>query len=215
MPVRNAEGFCIECLPGEAGEAIGKITHEPGKDFEGYTKASDTQKKILRDVFEKGDAWFRTGDLLKEDEDGYFYFVDRIGDTFRWKGENVATSEVSEALGVIPGIEEANVYGVSVPGMDGRAGMAALVVNGDFHLDTLMQKLEGTLPSYARPVFVRLLPQMEITGTFKQRKVELVKEGFDPSTINDPIYWLDPATYQYELLDAARHADIVSGRVKL
>jgi fatty-acyl-CoA synthase len=215
MPVRNAEGFCIECAPGEAGEAIGKITHEPGKDFEGYTKASDTQKKILRDVFEKGDAWFRTGDLLKEDEEGYFYFVDRIGDTFRWKGENVATSEVSEALGVISGIEEANVYGVSVPGMDGRAGMAALVVNGDFHLDALMQKLEGTLPAYARPVFLRLLPQMEITGTFKQRKVELVKEGFDPAAISDPIYWLDPATYKYEPLDAARYADITSGRVKL
>jgi fatty-acyl-CoA synthase len=99
--------------------------------------------------------------------------------------------------------------------MDGRAGMAALVVNGDFRLDTLLQKLEGTLPSYARPAFLRLLPQMEITGTFKQRKVELVKEGFDPSAINDQIYWLDPATYQYELLDAAHYADIISGRVKL
>jgi fatty-acyl-CoA synthase len=152
---------------------------------------------------------------MKQDELGYFYFVDRIGDTFRWKGENVATSEVSEALSVISGVLEANIYGVSVPGMDGRAGMAALVVDGDFRLEALSQQLATSLPAYARPVFLRLLPQMEITGTFKQRKVELVKEGFDPATIGDPLYWLDPATYKYEPLDATRYGDITSGRVKL
>ena len=215
MPVRNAEGFCIECAPNETGEAIGQITQDPGKNFEGYTRAADTQKKILHDVFEKGDTWFRTGDLMKQDALGYFYFVDRIGDTFRWKGENVATSEVSEALGVIQGVLEANVYGVSVPGMDGRAGMAALVVDGDFKLETLAPDLAGSLPAYARPVFLRLQPMMEITGTFKQRKVDLVKEGFDPAAIADPIYWLDPATSRYENLNAARYADITSGRVKL
>ena len=127
MPVRGPDGFCIECGDDEAGEAIGKIVDEPGRSFEGYTQETDTRKKILHDVFEKGDAWFRTGDLMRRDEHGYFYFVDRIGDTFRWKGENVATSEVAEALGIIPGILDANVYGVHVPGMDGRAGMAALV----------------------------------------------------------------------------------------
>jgi fatty-acyl-CoA synthase len=215
MPVRGADGFCIECAPDEVGEAVGKITEEPGKNFEGYSHAADTQKKILHDVFEKGDAWFRTGDLMKHDELGYFYFVDRIGDTFRWKGENVATSEVAEALGVVPGIAEANVYGVSVPAMDGRAGMASLVVNGDFDIAALPMTLSKSLPSYARPIFLRLQPEMEITGTFKQRKVELVKEGFDPSTLADPIYWLDPGTDTYEKLDAARYADIVSGRVKL
>jgi fatty-acyl-CoA synthase len=215
MPVRGADGFCIECVPNETGEALGQITAEPGKNFEGYTRAADTQKKVLHDVFEKGDSWFRTGDLMKHDELGYFYFVDRIGDTFRWKGENVATSEVSEALGVIPGIEEANVYGVAVPGMDGRAGMAALVVDSKFDRATLPASLASSLANYSRPVFLRMMPQMEITGTFKQRKVELVKEGFDPSTIAEPIYWLDPATGQYELLDAARYADIISGRVKL
>jgi fatty-acyl-CoA synthase len=214
-PVRGADGFCIECAPDETGEALGKITHEPGKDFEGYTRAADTQKKVLLDVFEKGDSWFRTGDLMKRDAQGYFYFVDRIGDTFRWKGENVATSEVSEALGVIPGIDEANVYGVAVPGMDGRAGMAALVVNHEFDRASLAAQLAGSLATYSRPVFLRLMPQMEITGTFKQRKVELVKEGFDPSTIAEPLYWLDPATAQYEPLDAARYADIIAGRVKL
>jgi fatty-acyl-CoA synthase len=215
LPVRGPDGFCIECAPGEAGEAVGKITQEPGKNFEGYSRATDTQKKILNDVFERGDAWFRTGDLMKQDELGYFYFVDRIGDTFRWKGENVATSEVSEALGVVPGIAEANVYGVSVPGMDGRAGMAALVVNSVFDIAALPMMLSKSLPAYARPIFLRLQPEMEITGTFKQRKGELVKEGFDPSAIADPIYWLDPANGVYEKLDAMRYADIISGRVKL
>jgi fatty-acyl-CoA synthase len=215
MPIRGSDGLCIECAPGEVGEAIGKITNEPGKTFDGYTKASDTQKKILHDVFEKGDSWFRTGDLMRTDERGYYYFVDRIGDTFRWKGENVATSEVSEALGVVPGIKEANVYGVAVPGMDGRAGMAALVAGTEFDVSTLAAKLAGHLPAYARPVFLRLTPEMEITGTFKQRKVELVQEGFDPAKIAEPIYWLDHATQAYERLDAAQYAAIVSGQVKL
>jgi fatty-acyl-CoA synthase len=166
-------------------------------------------------VFEKGDAWFRTGDLMKRDRHGYFYFVDRIGDTFRWKGENVATSEVSEALGVIPGIDEANVYGVSVPGMDGRAGMAALAAAPTFDPSLLAQKIGRNLPAYALPVFVRLQSKIEVTGTFKQRKVDLVKEGFDPSTIADPIYVLDPPSQRYERLTPARYSDIVSGRVKL
>ncbi len=197
------------------GEAIGKIEEEPGRNFEGYTKDSDTEKKILRDVFEKGDAWFRTGDLMKHDALGYYYFVDRIGDTFRWKGENVATSEVSEALGVIDGILEANVYGVSVPGMDGRAGMASLVVRPDFDPAWLADRLGANLAAYARPVFLRLQPEMEVTGTFKQRKVELVKAGFDPRTIHDPVYWLDPATNLYRQLDTDTYAAIVEGQVKL
>jgi len=215
MPVRGPDGFCIECAPGEVGEAIGQITSEPGKTFDGYTRQADTQKKVLHDVFEKGDSWFRTGDLMRCDALGYYYFVDRIGDTFRWKGENVATSEVAEALGVVPGVMEANVYGVSVPDQDGRAGMAALVVGPEFEVATLAQKLASNLPAYARPVFLRLQPEMEITGTFKQRKVELVKEGFDPKAVTDPLYWLDPATARYEPLDATGYGDIVSGEVKL
>ncbi len=214
-PVRGPDGFCIECPPDEAGEAVGKIESEAGARFEGYTSAADTQKKILRDVFEKGDSWFRTGDLLKRDAQGYFYFVDRIGDTFRWKGENVATSEVAEALGVVPGIREANVYGVSVPGMDGRAGMAALVVDPAFDPAGLAQAIGRNLPAYAVPIFLRLTPEMEVTGTFKQRKVELVKEGFDPATIVTPLYWLNPATRTYEPLTRQVYADIISGRVKL
>jgi fatty-acyl-CoA synthase len=120
-PIRTPDGFCVESAADEVGEAVGKIDAERGR-FEGYSKGADTEKKILRNVFEKDDAWFRTGDLLKRDALGYYYFVDRIGDTFRWKGENVATSEVAEAISVFPGIKEANVYGVKVPGTDGRAG---------------------------------------------------------------------------------------------
>ena len=215
MPVRGPDGLCIECGPEEAGEAMGRLSARAGRNFEGYTKKADSEKKVLRDVFSKGDAWFRTGDLMRRDEHGYFYFVDRIGDTFRWKGENVATSEVAEALSAIPGIKEVNVYGVKVPGADGRAGMAALVVDGSFDITSLAEKLEGHLSSFARPVFLRLQPQIDVTGTFKQRKVEMVREGFDPSAVTDPLYWFDPVTRRYERLDAARYDDIVLDRVKL
>ena len=215
MPVRGADGFCIECANDEVGECIGKITDQAGKTFDGYTKASDSQKKILTDVFAKGDRWFRTGDLLKRDALGYFYFIDRIGDTFRWKGENVATSEVSQALGIIPGVKEANVYGVSVPGQDGRAGMAALVTGPGFDINGLAAALANNLPAYARPVFIRLLPELEITGTFKQRKVELVKDGFDLAAIRDPLYWFDQAHGQYVPLTPEDYAAIVEGRAKL
>jgi fatty-acyl-CoA synthase len=214
-PVRGADGFCIECADGEAGECIGRIEEGPGKTFDGYTKAADTQKKVLTDVFARGDRWFRTGDLMKHDALGYFYFVDRIGDTFRWKGENVATSEVSEVLSVVPGVKEANVYGVSVPGQDGRAGMAALVTGSGFEIEGLAAAIARDLPSYARPVFVRLLPEIEITGTFKQRKVELVREGFDPATIRDPLYWLDHPRGQYVPLTPDDHTGILSGAIKL
>jgi fatty-acyl-CoA synthase len=213
MPVRGPDGLCIECSPDEVGEAIGGISFKAGRNFEGYTKAADTEKKILHDVFKKDDAWFRTGDLMRRDSHGYFYFVDRIGDTYRWKGENVATSEVTEALSVIPGVREANVYGVAVPGMDGRAGMAALVVDGAFDIAMLASRL--ALPHYEKPVFLRLQPEIAVTGTFKQRKVELVKDGFDPAVLPDPVYWLDPATQAYEKLTPAAYTDIVEDRVKL
>lgn len=213
-PVRAEDGFCVECAPGETGEAIGEIENEAGKTFEGYTEKSDTRKKILRDVFRKGDSWFRTGDLMRRDELGYFYFVDRVGDTFRWKGENVATSEVAEALGAIPGIVEANVYGVAVPGQDGRAGMAALVVEPTFDAAPLAGLLKSRLPAYALPLFLRLRPEMEITGTFKLRKVELVKDGFDPARVADPLYWRNAESGRYEPLDARRYEEIASGAIK-
>jgi fatty-acyl-CoA synthase len=215
MPVRGPDGLCIECGPEEAGEAVGRLSMRAGRNFEGYTKKGETEKKILRDVFAHGDAWFRTGDLMRRDAHGYFYFVDRVGDTFRWKGENVATSEVAQALSSVPGIRETNIYGVHVPGHDGRAGMAALVVDGSFDIAGLGERLDRHLSAFARPLFLRLQPQIEVTGTFKQRKVDLVREGFDPSAIADPLYWYDASTRRYEKLDASIYSAIAENRLKL
>ncbi len=218
QPVRTADGFCVECDHDEVGEVIGKIIRDaskPAARFEGYATQAETDKKILRDAFEKGDVWFRTGDLMRKDARGYFYFVDRIGDTFRWKGENVSTTEVAEALGAFDGILDANVYGVSVPGRDGRAGMAALVVDGNLNLAALRDHLAGRLPEYARPVFLRIRQNMEMTATFKQRKVDLVAQGFDPQTIGEPIYFSDAAAKAFVRIDAALYQRICAGDVRL
>ena len=151
---------------------------------------------------------------MRMDDEDYFYFVDRIGDTFRWKGENVSTNEVAEALSVCPGVKEANVYGVTVPGQDGRAGMAALVVEPGFDPAALAERAARELPAYARPVFLRLLPEIEITGTFKHRKIELVKEGFDPSAIADPLFVLD-GERGYVRLDPERFGRITRGEQRV
>ncbi len=215
-PVRGPDGLCIPCAPGEVGEAVGRISSDlPRARFEGYSNQEATEKKILHDVFEKGDAYFRTGDLMRRDTENYFYFVDRIGDTFRWKGENVATSEVAEAISVYPGISEVNVYGVAVPGADGRAGMAAIVLADELDLDALYSHLQKELPVYARPLFLRIQPQIETTGTFKHRKVDLVKDGFDPARIADPLYLRDDAANTYQPLDAALYDQINSGTLRL
>ncbi|MEL6723919.1 MAG: long-chain-acyl-CoA synthetase [Pseudomonadota bacterium] len=214
QPIRNNEGFCIRTLPGEPGEAIGKVGDDARTRFEGYHDQSATEKKILRDVFEKGDMWFRTGDLLSKDEEGYVYFIDRIGDTFRWKGENVSTNEVAEFVARAPGIATANIYGVSVPGTDGRAGMAAITTDGEVDFETLYTWMSEQLPKYAIPLFFRVQQQAETTGTFKYRKVELVKEGFDPATVTEPLWYFDPETDKYEPLTPDAHETILSGAVK-
>ncbi len=133
-PARGADGFCERCADGEIGEALGRIGEDPGARFEGYSQGDETEKKILRDVFEAGDAWMRTGDLMRRDADGFYAFVDRIGDTFRWKGENVAALEVAMALRACPGVVDAIVYGVAIPGAVGRAGMALLKTDGQVRL---------------------------------------------------------------------------------
>src|SRR5262245_1680205 len=217
-PVRNDQGFCIECDPDEVGEVIGKILKDPskpGQRFEGYAAQSETETKILRDVFTKGDVWFRTGDLMRKDKAGYFYFVDRIGDTFRWKGENVSTTEVEEAIGAFNGALEANVYGVHVAGRDGRAGMAAIVAQPTFNLTAFREHLVERLPDYARPVVLRLRSNLDVTTTFKTHKIDLVKQGFDPSATSDPIYFNDPAARAFVRLDAALYERIRAGQVRL
>jgi fatty-acyl-CoA synthase len=216
-PLRGKDGFCILCLRGEPGEAIGRIASPKGETarFEGYTGADETEKKVLRNVFEPGDAWFRTGDLMRQDARGFFYFIDRVGDTFRWKGENVSTGEVAEALLSCAGVVEANVYGVQVPAADGRAGMAALVVDDRFDLSVLRAHLRERLPAYARPVFIRITAELAATETFKQKKRDLAAEGFDPLRVADALYVDDGATGRYAVLDGTMFALISAGRMRL
>ena len=217
--VRGADGHCESCGPGEPGELLGHISEgrSAAGRFEGYTSREATEKKILRDVFEPGDAWFRTGDLLSKDADGFYYFVDRVGDTFRWKGENVSTQEVAEAMTAQPGVQLCAVYGVEVPGADGRAGMAAVVLEPDKRLDgkALYQELEAALPVYARPVFVRIQQAAELTGTFKLRKVELQKQGYDLRASEDQILFRDDAVRAFRPLDADAIAGIERGDIHI
>ena len=217
MPLRGEDGLCIPCARGEAGEAVGRIgtADEGGGRFEGYTDTEQTEKKILRDVFAGGDAWFRTGDLMKLDEAGFFHFVDRVGDTFRWKGENVATSEVDEAVADCPGVIDATTYGVAIQGADGRAGMAAVVADDGFDLAQFRGHLSRRLPAYACPVLIRFCSALDTTETFKQKKQQLVREGFDPRFVTDPLFFRDPASGAYRALDAASYARILDGAIRL
>jgi fatty-acyl-CoA synthase len=218
-PVRGADGFCVECGPEEAGEAIGQILNDPTRPsarFEGYADPEATRRKVLDNAFAPGDRWFRTGDLMRRDAQGYFYFVDRIGDTFRWKGENVATSEVQEAISVFPGVKDVNVYGVAIPGHDGRAGMAMVVPEPEgLDLEGLSAHVEKHLPAFARPVVLRIGRELDVTGTFKQRKVDLVKEGCDPRLVGDPMFLAHPGERRYAPLDAALYEDVAAKRVRI
>jgi len=218
QPVRDGRGFCIECEVDEPGEVIGKIMKDasrPGQRFEGYANETETNRKIMHDVFKKGDVWFRTGDLMRKDKSGYFYFVDRIGDTFRWKGENVSTTEVEEAVGRFDGILETNVYGVEISGHEGRAGMAAIVAKDNLNLTALHDYIAQQLPEYARPVFLRIRKDNDVTSTFKQKKINLVKEGFDPGRTADPIYFNDPQRKAFVRVDPALYERINSGELRL
>jgi fatty-acyl-CoA synthase len=217
-PLRDAQGRCIRCEPGEAGEAIGRITAAEsgaGTPFEGYADPEATQRKVLRDVFEPGDAWYRTGDLMRRDEQGFYYFVDRIGDTFRWKGENVSTTEVAAAIASCRGITDVAVYGVAVPGTEGRAGMAAMVVGPEFHLEAFRRELARKLPDYARPLFLRLVPALDVTGTFKLKKQALAGQAFDPGRVDDPLYFDRTASGRYIPVDAQLHGRILQGLERL
>ncbi len=166
-------------------------------------------------MFETGDAWFRTGDLMRKDARGFFYFVDRIGDTFRWKGENVSTAEVAEAICRAPGVQDATVCGVAVPGHDGRAGLAAIVTNTGFDLAAFSRHLVRHLPDPAQPLFLRLCDQIDRTTTFKANKQRLMEAGYDPLATDDPIYCRDKASGEYVRLDPALYDRILGGLVVL
>lgn len=209
--VRGGDGFCVPCASDEPGELFGRVGGRSAMEYDGYTDRAATERKVIRDAFEPGDAWFRTGDLLRRDAGGWYYFVDRIGDTFRWKGENVATQEVADVLNGAPGVTEANVYGVAVPGEDGRAGMVALVLADGVSFDGegFYRHAASHLPAYAQPAFVRLLPEMDVTGTLKQRKLTLAAGGFDPNRIGEPLFVRDDVSGAYvpltpDVLEAIR-----------
>lgn len=194
-------GLCKPVKEGEPGELLFRL--DP-KDivagFQGYfNNKKGTDGKIMRDVLTKGDAWFRTGDMIIWDSEGRSYFSDRIGDTFRWKAENVSTNEVSEALGNHNSVQEANVYGVELPHHDGRAGCVALVLT-DQPSDRLMTELakhaHERLPKFAVPIFLRLTRNMDLTGTNKQQKHVVRLQGVDPKKVGgDELYWLKEGTY--------------------
>ncbi|KJE93669.1 solute carrier family 27 [Capsaspora owczarzaki ATCC 30864] len=219
--MRNSKGLCMTCSPGEIGELVGWIDMaDPSRRFDGYLGNQDaTEKKILRNVFKQGDMYFRTGDLMVMDTDGFVYFKDRIGDTFRWRGENVATTEVAEVLGSHTSIQEANVYGVNVPGFEGRAGMAAVTFIPDLpYVDWrgLYAHVAAQLPAYAMPRFLRVVDvdQADRTGTFKQCKPQYVRDGFNPEVVPQ-VYFADPAQNTYVRIDAALYRRLISGEVRL
>jgi fatty-acyl-CoA synthase len=216
-PTRDERGYCVRCARNEIGEAIGKISDglHPGGRFEGYTSNTESERKVLHNVFELGDAWYRTGDLMRMGEGGYFYFVDRIGDTFRWKGENVATSEVAAAITAFPGIVEASVYGVHVPATEGAAGMATIVSPNVPDLRQLREHLVNRLPDYARPVFLRVTDNIEATATFKQSKITLKTEGYNPGSTSDPIFFYRGKEEAFVRLDLALFEQINAGKIRL
>ncbi|MES2870485.1 MAG: long-chain-acyl-CoA synthetase [Pseudomonadota bacterium] len=200
---RDEQGFYQLCQPGEVGEAMGFIVNHPqigGGRFEGYTSEAATESKIRRDVFQTGDAYWSSGDLLRYDDEGYFYFVDRIGDTFRWKSENVSTLEVADTLSDLPGLELINVYGVQVPEHEGRAGMAAVLMQAGqtFDPQAFYDLTEARLPRYAAPIFVRVSAAADLTSTFKLRKVDLQRQGYAPGLFSDPLFVRDESNRTYQ-----------------
>jgi len=216
--LRDNREHCIKVADGEPGLLLGKITKYT--EFEGYTDSEDTEKKILRDVFKKNDAWFNTGDLMKTIDVGFslglthYQFVDRVGDTFRWKSENVSTNEVGEIINGHSHVAFCNVYGVEVCKADGRAGMASIILADDIpelDIKSFSAHINEQLPPYARPVFLRIQREMDTTGTFKMVKGELRKQGYDLDQVSDALYVLKPGTSTYETLDSAFAAKIYAG----
>ncbi|MCA9664943.1 MAG: long-chain-acyl-CoA synthetase [Myxococcales bacterium] len=215
--VRDAKGFCKRAAAGEPGLLLGAI--EGKNEYSGYKSERATRAKVLSDVFKRGDRWFNSGDLLKRDRLMRLYFVDRLGDTFRWKGENVSTQEVGEQLATHPDVLDCTVYGVAVAGTEGRCGMCALTLRDGGRLGSA-DALDGAalfahvsaLPAYARPRFVRVVSEVTTTVTFKHRKRELAEEGFDPSRVEEPLYVLDAQGRRYVRLGEAVYADVVAGR---
>ncbi|MEW6775203.1 MAG: long-chain-acyl-CoA synthetase [Bdellovibrionota bacterium] len=207
--IRNGDGLATKLGPGGKGLMLGQINAV--MSFDGYLDKAATQKKILRDVLKKGDKYFNTGDILQLHEDGWVSFVDRVGDTFRWKGENVSTNEVAEIINGARGVLESNVYGVKVEGAEGRAGMASINASDEFDVHEFAKYVTSKLANYQRPYFIRVQKDMRITGTFKHQKVDYRDEAYDPAKVKDPLYYLDGE--KYVPIDAALYKKLSSGEV--
>ncbi|KAJ3600266.1 hypothetical protein NHX12_031252 [Muraenolepis orangiensis] len=212
--VRGSQGLCV---PWEPGLLVGRINQkDPLRRFDGYANQDATRKKIAQNVFKKNDTAYLSGDVLVMDELGYMYFKDRGGDTFRWRGENVSTTEVEGTLSGLLDQTDVAVYGVAVPGVEGKAGMAAIADStGSFNSKTFLKEVQQALPPYARPVFLRIAPQVDTTGTFKIQKTRLQKEGFDPRLTTDQIYFLNSRAAQYQPVDEELYAALLDGRMSL
>ncbi|MFN7244232.1 MAG: long-chain-acyl-CoA synthetase, partial [Dietzia cercidiphylli] len=210
-PRRGADGRLTKVGKGGTGLLISGISDT--QPFDGYTDKEATEKKVIRDAFTDGDAWFVSGDLMLDQGLKHASFVDRLGDTFRWKGENVATTEVEAAVSARHEVDQAVVYGVPVPGADGKAGMAAVRLHdkSDFDGAALAEHLRRSLPSYAVPLFIRLSKELEVTSTYKSRKTELREQAFDTSQFDDPLYVLSSDKGYIPFYDGAEN-DVVAGK---
>ncbi|XP_044727406.1 long-chain fatty acid transport protein 4 [Chrysoperla carnea] len=214
--IRDKNGFCIPCKVGEPGVFVGLINpKKPSSAFEGYANKQDSERKIIRDVRRKGDMYFNSGDILVSDKFGYYYFKDRTGDTFRWRGENVATSEVEAVISNVAGLSDCVVYGVEIPNVEGKAGMAAIVdTNKSIDLKVLYEGVKKHLPAYARPLFIRIMNEVPMTGTYKLKKRDLQIEGYDITKITDDnIYFL--YNNEYTLLTKDLYDSILNGQARL
>jgi len=215
-PVRDSQGLCIRCRPGDTGEMVGVIKSDPLHQFEGYVDKTDTDRKVIRNAFRLGDQVFSSGDILHWDRMGYLFFKDRRGDTFRWKGENVSTTEVESILQPMSAIQDSTVYGVTIPGKEGRAGMAAVVLDENENVDRekflceLAERLSANLASFAIPVFLRLCKTVERTGTFKLKKITLQKAGYI-NCAGDPVLFWDSTSKRYLPLTEAMQRSIDDG----
>lgn len=209
--VKDENGFCVKAKKGDVGLMLGKVT--PKTPFDGYTNKEANEEKLLRNVLEKDDVWFNFGDLLRDQGFRHAQFVDRLGDTFRWKGENVSTTEVEGVINQFEQVDECTVYGVTIPGADGKAGMVSIVPNvsqRNFDFQGLTQHLRSKLPDYAIPIFLRIQPQLTITGTFKHRKVELKAQGYDAKQGEGKVHVLFPKEEKYASLTEKRYQDIIA-----
>ena len=218
QPVRDSNGLCIACQPGESGEIIGLVkSSSVFRQFDGYTDKEQTKKKLIHDVQQKGDVFFSSGDVFVYDEDGYLYFVDRTGDTFRWKGENVSTREVETVMSDLLGMRDVVVFGVSILKTEGKAGMAVIAADqaSDIDLIKLQSQLSKKLPHYTHPMFIRIVRSCDLTGTFKLKKADLKAEGYNVHGVMDPLFYFDVRnTKQYKTLDREAYEAILNGTIQ-